>query len=71
MGGLLLVLALSILGLLGLRILDQDRRAAEDDFARDKLRAVTEVAHGLRSDLVQIGNDLELASTLVEVGLPA
>jgi two-component system, NtrC family, sensor histidine kinase HydH len=57
--------ALVTLGIVGASVLARDRDAMYERFARDRLHSLDELARSLENDVVDIGEDLELAATLL------
>jgi signal transduction histidine kinase len=62
----LLVAALALLVVIGLRVLERDRDRLFSQYAHEREQAVAETARGLTDDLADIGEDLELASALLQ-----
>ncbi len=61
-----LVVALSLLVVAGLRVLERDRDALFARYAHDRMQAMEEAARGVTGEVADIGDDLELASTLLQ-----
>ena len=61
-----LVIALVILAVVGRRVLESDRDAMYDRYAQDRLATLQEAAHAFAGDIADIGEDLDLASTLLK-----
>lgn len=61
-----LVAAFATLVVVGARLLARDRAALVDEFARDRLHALQEGARSFADDVKEIGNDLDLASALLQ-----
>ncbi len=61
-----LTAALAVLALVGRRVLERDRQAMYDGYAHERLLATGEAAHGLAGDIADIGDDLDLAATLLQ-----
>ncbi|MBA3538229.1 MAG: PAS domain-containing protein [Deltaproteobacteria bacterium] len=61
-----LLLSLTVLSIVGWRVLGRDRRAIYDRFAHERLLSLEEAARGLESDVAEIREDLELAATLLQ-----
>ncbi len=61
-----LVAALTVLVLVGQRVLDRDRNALVTRFAKDRAQGIEEAARGIASEIADIGDDLRLASTLLQ-----
>jgi signal transduction histidine kinase len=60
-----LVAALTLLVVVGLRVLERDRDALFARYGRDREQAMAEAARGVEGEVAGIGKDLELASTLL------
>lgn len=58
--------ALVALVAVGQRVLDRDRRAMYERYAHERLLGVEEAADGFARDVIEIGEDLELAATLLQ-----
>lgn len=58
--------ALTLLVLVGLRVLERDRNALFARYGHDRAQAMAEVARGVAGEVADIGDDLELASTLLQ-----
>jgi signal transduction histidine kinase len=58
--------ALVVLVFAGRRVLERDREALYDQYARQRTQEVTEAAHDFAADLGDIGEDLELAAALLD-----
>jgi signal transduction histidine kinase len=61
-----LLAALAVLALVGRRVLERDRRAMYDRFAEERMQGIEEAGHSLTSDIGDIGEDLDLASALLQ-----
>lgn len=57
---------MTILVVIGQRLLERDRAALYERFGLEREQGVEEAARGLASDVADIGEDLELASTLLQ-----
>jgi hypothetical protein len=53
------------LGVVGYRVLERDRAAMYASYAHEQQLALEEMAAGLTSDIADIGEDLDLAATLL------
>ena len=62
----MLVAALSLLVVVGLRVLQRDRDALFARYAEQRALAMHEAARGVAGEVADIGDDLELASTLLQ-----
>ncbi len=62
----ILVAALSLLVIVGLRVLQRDRDALSSRYGRDREQVMEEAARGVAGEVADIGDDLELASTLLK-----
>ena len=70
-GAVILTAALTVLFLLGARVLDRDRRSIHAGYARDQMHRLDQAALELGNDIEKIGLDLELAATLsAQAGSP-
>ncbi|MBA3458752.1 MAG: PAS domain-containing protein [Deltaproteobacteria bacterium] len=58
--------ALAALFLIGGRLLERDREALFDRFAKERKTGMEEAARGVQLEVADIGDDLELASTLLQ-----
>lgn len=63
---LTLLAALAALFVIGSRLLARDRDALYDRFAQERRFGLEEAARGVQGDIADIGDDLELASTLLQ-----
>jgi len=61
-----LVVALSLVVLVGQRVLERDRDALFASYGHDREQVIEEAARGVEAEVVDIGDDLELASTLLQ-----
>jgi signal transduction histidine kinase len=61
-----LVAAFATLVVVGARLLARDRAALVEEFSRDRLHALQEGARSFADDVKDIGNDLDLASALLQ-----
>lgn len=61
-----LLAALAVLAFVGRRVLERDRQAMYDRYAQDRMQGLEEAAHGLTSDIGDIGGDLDLAAALLQ-----
>jgi signal transduction histidine kinase len=61
-----LVASLTLLVVVGLRVLERDRDALFSRYGRDRELAMAEAARGVAGEVADIGEDLELASTLLQ-----
>ncbi|HEV7559433.1 MAG TPA: hypothetical protein VGO00_28350, partial [Kofleriaceae bacterium] len=61
-----LVAAFATLVVVGARLLARDRATLVDEFSRDRLHALQEGARSFADDVKDIGNDLDLASALLQ-----
>jgi len=61
-----LLAALAVLALVGRRVLERDRQAMYDRYAQERMQGIEEAAHGLAADVGDIGEDLDLAATLLQ-----
>ena len=64
--GLVLVSASAGLLAIGVQVLARDRSAMHDAFARDRMHELTEASQAFSADVAGVGNDLDLAATLLE-----
>lgn len=62
----LLVAALALLVFVGLRVLERDRERLFSAYAHEREQTVQEAARGLIGEVSDIGDDLELASALLQ-----
>lgn len=62
----LLVAALALLVMVGLRVLERDRDRLFSQYAHERAQAVEEAARGVAGEVSDIGDDLELASALLQ-----
>lgn len=60
-----LLAALAALAFVGRRVLERDRQAMYDRYADERMQGIEEAANGLTTDIGDIGEDLDLASTLL------
>src|SRR5690349_5725337 len=61
-----LVTALTLLVVVGLRVLQRDRDALFAGYGQDRTEAMAEAVRGVAGEIADIGDDLELASTLLQ-----
>ncbi len=61
-----LAAALTILVMIGLRVLERDRAGLLDRYGESREQAIEEAARGLATEVADIGEDLALASTLLK-----
>jgi signal transduction histidine kinase len=61
-----MVVALILVGVIGIRVLERDRDAMHDRFAQERMQGLEEAARALASDTKEIGEDLDLAATLLD-----
>ncbi|MBA3499127.1 MAG: PAS domain-containing protein, partial [Deltaproteobacteria bacterium] len=61
-----LLASLTVLVIVGLRVLERDRDALFARYAHEREQAMQEAARGVGSDVSDIGDDLDLASTLLQ-----
>ncbi|MGN6107971.1 MAG: two-component system sensor histidine kinase NtrB [Kofleriaceae bacterium] len=61
-----LVAALAALAVLGIRVLARDRQALYERYAEERLHLLEEAARVLEHDVQEVGEDLDLASKLLE-----
>jgi len=61
-----LIAALSLLVVVGIRVLERDRDALFSRYGREREQAIAEAARGVAAEVADIGDDLELASTLLQ-----
>jgi two-component system, NtrC family, sensor histidine kinase HydH len=61
-----LVAALTLLVVVGLRVLERDRNRLFSSYAHEREQGIEEAARGVTSDISDIGEDLDLASTLLQ-----
>jgi two-component system, NtrC family, sensor histidine kinase HydH len=62
----MLAAALAVLLAVGTRVLQRDRDALFSRYAHDREQAMAEAARGVAGEVADIGDDLELASTLLQ-----
>lgn len=58
--------ALAVLSIVGARVLNRDRSAMYERYASERRQGIEEAAHGLAGDIADIGDDLELAASLLQ-----
>jgi PAS domain S-box-containing protein len=61
-----LVTSLTVLVIIGQRVLERDRDALFTRYAHEREQAIQEAARGVATDVSHIGDDLDLASTLLQ-----
>src|SRR5690349_1702010 len=61
-----LVAALSVLVFVGMRVLERDRTSLFERYGDARALAMEEAARGVSAEVADIGDDLELASTLLQ-----
>jgi two-component system, NtrC family, sensor histidine kinase HydH len=61
-----LAAALTLLVIVGLRILERDRNRLFSSYAHEREQGIEEAARGVTSEVSDIGEDLDLASTLLQ-----
>lgn len=61
-----LIAALTLLVVVGLRVLERDRAALFARYGQDREQALSEAARGVAGQVEDIGEDLDLAATLLE-----
>lgn len=62
----LLVATLAMLVMVGLRVLERDRDRLFSQYARERAQTIEEAARGVTGEVSDIGDDLELASALLQ-----
>jgi signal transduction histidine kinase len=60
-----LAVALAALAVVGKRVLERDREELYEHYANERLQGIDEAARALTDDVAEIGEDLELAATLL------
>ncbi len=61
-----MVASLVVVGVIGARVMDRDRRVMLDRFAQQRLQLLQEAARSLSADANEISEDLDLAATLLD-----